>query len=434
MKKTILEKYSLQQIIIFVFLPFTSAYFLTAFFNQINAMLAPYLFHDINLSASQLGLITSIYLLVFALAQLPLGVFLDYYGPRKVQSFLFVVASLGIAIFATASNPCSLLIGRGLIGIGMSSGLMSGFRALRSCLPKEKIPLANAVLMSTGTLGAICSTVPVEMALHIMNWRILLMVITFTTLCVSAWIHFFVPNNLFNNNESSSLTIKQQIIETKYIFKSPYFWKVAPLAGFAFASNMSIVGLWAGPWLSDVAFQNKNEIANHLLVISSALVLGIAIWGFVADKLTIKFKWSIMQVIGVGTFFFILVQILLVSGAFSGSYVIWFAFGFMGRCTTLAYAAISQYFPKDYAGRATTTLNMILFLTAFLIQFGMGLIIEKWPSDQLGHYSAHGYYYAFSFIIVLQIIGFIWYCYSQVKEGFRATQSGLVDLGIKLQL
>lgn len=378
-------------------------------------MLAPYLFHDLSMTAGELGLTTSIYLLVFALAQLPLGTFLDHYGPRKVQSVLFVVAAIGITLFATAENPFLLFIGRGLIGVGMSSGLMSGFRAMRSWLPKEKIPLANGTLMAAGTLGAIFSTLPVELALHIVSWRILLMFVVLLTLIVSAWVFFGVPDHP-ESSKPSDLTIKQQILETKHIFKSPYFWRIAPLVAFAFGSNMSIVGLWAGPWLSDVALLSRESTANHLFVISVALVVGIAVWGVIADKLTVKFKQPITRVIGVGTLLYILIQVLLITGVSPGSYLIWFAFGFMSRCTTLAYAAVSQHFHHQYAGRATTALNMLFFLTAFVTQLGMGMIIDLWPKDLAGHYSTQGFHAAFLVIIALQLVGYVWFCVFRKKE------------------
>jgi MFS family permease len=409
MIKFFLNKKSLSPIFLCVFLPFTGAYFLTSFFNQINAMLAPYLFQDLHLSAGQLGLTTSIYLLVFAIAQLPVGVFLDHFGPRKVQSFLFLIAALGILIFSSATNPYLLFVGRGLIGIGMSSGLMSGFRAMRSWLPKEKIPLANGSLMAAGTLGAIFSTVPVEWALQVMSWRYLLIGVIFLTLIMSAWIFVSVPDHP-SHQRGSSLSIRQQLLEVKEIFKSSYFWRIAPLVAFAFGSNMSIVGLWAGPWLSDVALLNRTEIAYHLLVISIALVLGIALWGFIADRVTIKLNQPITRVIGIGALLYLFIQFLLIIGISPGSYWIWFAFGLLSRCTTLAYAAVSQHFHFRYAGRATTALNMLFFLTAFFTQVGMGMIIDIWPKDSSGHYSIHGYHAAFMGILLLQVAGYIWFC------------------------
>ena len=417
MRKTSFNSNKLTHIFIWVFLPFTGAYFLTTFFSQVNAMLAPYLFHDVQMTAAELGWTTAIYLLVFALAQVPLGTLLDHYGPRKVQSILFLIAAIGITVFALSETPMGLFIGRGLIGVGMSGGLMSGFKAMRSWLPKERIPLANASLMAAGTLGAVFSTVPVEIALQFMSWRTCFLWMVILILITSAWIFFVVPDPIVENH--SGLTLKQQILESKKIYTSPYFWRIAPLIAFAFGSNMAIVGLWAGPWLSDVAQLEPAGIAMHLLAISVALIIGIALWGVIADRVTINFQQPITLVIGVGAVLYILVQMLFVLGVSPGSYYLWIAFGFMSRYTTLAYAAMSQHFHDRYAGRATTALNMLFFLTAFATQLGMGMIIDLWPKDAAGHYSIQGYHVAFAAMIALQVIGYVWFCVFRKKSIFH---------------
>jgi len=371
-------------------------------------MLAPYLFHDVTMTAAELGWTTAIYLLVFALAQFPLGALLDHYGSRKVQSILFLIAAIGITVFSLSDTPLGLLIGRGLIGIGMSSGLMSGFKAMRSWLPKERIPIANASLIAAGTLGAVFSTVPVEFALQFMSWRTCFLLMVIPILVTSAWIFFVVPEPIEPNK--IEITFKQQILDSKAIYVSPYFWRIAPLIAFAFGSNMAIVGLWAGPWFSDVAKLEPSNIALHLLATTVASIIGIILWGIITDQLTVRFKQPITKIIGIGAVLYILVQILLVLGVSPGGYFLWIAFGFMSRYTTLSYAAMSQYFHDRYAGRATTALNMLFFMTAFATQLGMGMIIDLWPKDGAGHYSAQGYYAAFAAMIALQVVGFIWFC------------------------
>ena len=91
---------TLTQKMLFVFFPFSAGYFLSYVYRSTNAILAPYLNQDLGINAEQLGLITSVYFLTFALFQLPLGILLDKFGARKVQTVLFVVASLGASLFA----------------------------------------------------------------------------------------------------------------------------------------------------------------------------------------------------------------------------------------------------------------------------------------------------------------------------------------------
>ena len=90
--------------------------------------MAPYLNQDLGINAEQLGLITSVYFLTFALFQLPLGILLDKYGARKVQTILFIIASIGAATFALGDDVLQLTIGRGLIGLGVSGALMGALK------------------------------------------------------------------------------------------------------------------------------------------------------------------------------------------------------------------------------------------------------------------------------------------------------------------
>ena len=166
----IIPKTNLQKFI-FIFLPFACGYFLSYLYRSTNAVLAPYLSNDLSLNAEQLGLITSAYFLTFALFQLPLGVLLDKYGARKVQSILFLVAATGAILFSLGNDVWSLVIARGLIGLGVSGALMGAFQAFAIWFPKERLPLLVGLFMSAGGMGAIVASTPLEMASQITDWR-----------------------------------------------------------------------------------------------------------------------------------------------------------------------------------------------------------------------------------------------------------------------
>src|SRR5688572_31431652 len=108
-----------------VFGPFAAGYFLSFFFRNVNAVISRDLAAEFALSPADLGFLTSMYLLAFAAFQLPLGVLLDRYGPRRVVAALLCVAAAGALIFALARDVTMLSIGRALIGLGVSAGLMA---------------------------------------------------------------------------------------------------------------------------------------------------------------------------------------------------------------------------------------------------------------------------------------------------------------------
>jgi sugar phosphate permease len=112
-----------------VFTSFAAGYLLSYALRSINAVIAPALMNDIGLSNSDLGLLSSAYLVAFGCLQLPLGIWLDKYGPRRTESALLLFAAAGAAIFAVSTTLPGLWIGRAMIGIGVSSCLMAPFKA-----------------------------------------------------------------------------------------------------------------------------------------------------------------------------------------------------------------------------------------------------------------------------------------------------------------
>ena len=102
------------RLILCVLLPFAAGYYLSYVFRTINALIASDLTAELNISAADLGFLTSVYFLVFAAVQLPLGALLDRYGPKTIQSSLLLLASVGALVFALADGLIGLLIGRAL--------------------------------------------------------------------------------------------------------------------------------------------------------------------------------------------------------------------------------------------------------------------------------------------------------------------------------
>ena len=126
-----------------VLTPFALGYFLTYLLRAVNAVVAPDLVAEVGLGAAELGLLTAAYLGAFALVQLPLGVLLDRYGPRRVQAASLGVATLGCLLFAAGRDALTLTTARALIGLGFAGGLMSGFKAVVIWVPGRRRALAR---------------------------------------------------------------------------------------------------------------------------------------------------------------------------------------------------------------------------------------------------------------------------------------------------
>ena len=407
----ILPETNLQKFI-FIFLPFACGYFLSYLYRSTNAVLAPYLSSDLNLNAEQLGLITSAYFLTFGLFQLPLGVLLDKYGARKVQSILFLIAAIGAILFSLGNDVWSLVTARGLIGLGVSGALMAAFKAFAVWYPKERLPLLIGLFMSAGGMGAIVASTPLEMALQITDWRGVYLFIGIVTIFVGVLIFFIVPEKQENNYNEKALPVLKVL---KHIYTSYAFWRIGPLSGIAGGTGLAILGLWAGPWLSDIGKFNKNEIANILFISTIMMTIGTTSLGIITDYLR-KFNISPVGVMGGALFIFIIPLTIITFGIMPKAIWPWVILSITSLAATLAYAGLSQHFPTSYAARASTAINLICFLMAFIAQYAIGFIMQLVEPGKQSGYSIKAYQAGFGLFLGLLIICYIIFIIMSVLE------------------
>jgi MFS family permease len=388
-----------------VFLPFAVGYYLSYLFRTINALISAKLVEELGLDASSLGLVTSVYFLTFAAVQLPLGIMLDRYGPRRVQSGLLLAAVAGAALFAMAENLPTLVVGRALIGLGVAGALIGGLKAIVFWFPENRVPLVNGCYIMLGALGAVTATSPAEwLQVHI-GWRGLFDILAVVTAGAAVLIFMVVPDP----TPASSAVRPRHSISLKAIYGDPRFWRLAPLSTMCISTAWAFQGLWAAPWLADVEALQRPEIVSHLLVMAIALSAGALLLGIAADRLRKR---------GIGPDFvlamtacgFVAAELSLILGMPShvASYAAWAAVAGVGAATVLSYSILGDYFPKEIAGQANAALNLFHIGGAFVLQEAIGLIVDQWASHG-GHYPPLAYKSAFTLIVLLQIAGIVWF-------------------------
>jgi predicted MFS family arabinose efflux permease len=388
-----------------VFLPFAAGYFLSYLYRVVNAVIAPNLIADVGVGPSALGMLTAIYFIAFASFQLPLGVLLDRFGPRKVEGILLLFAAAGAYLFARAESLSGLVAGRACIGFGVSACLMAAFKAYAIWIPKEKWPMINGLQMAAGGFGALAATSPVEAALQLTDWRGVFMGLALITLVSALAVFFVVPEK---KREGGSESLHSQMRGIRKVFTSGTFWRTAPLTTMSQAAFMAIQGLWAGPWLSHIGKLSRPEVARVLFAVALAMVAGFILLGSLAEQLSKRGVAVATTAVG-GMTLFMAIQFLLLFQPGSLTVPLWLAFGFLGTSGVIAYSALSQTFPIHLSGRVTTALNLLVFVAAFGAQWAIGAIIDLWSGAGDTAITAAGFNAAFGLLLLLQFAGLIHY-------------------------
>ena len=382
------------------FLPFAAGYFLSYAFRTVNAAIGPDLSAELGLQAAAFGTITSAYFAAFALAQVPLGIALDRWGPRRTHAFLLLFAVAGACIFASADTIAGLAFGRALIGLGVSASLMAAFKANTLYWPIERLPLANGLLLGFGGLGAASATLPVEWLLGVVDWRFVIYGMAALTAATAATIWLASPDS---PRRSGNETVASEFADVGRILASAAFWRFAPLTVATHSAFLAYQTLWAGPHMRDTAGMGRAEVGLGMALVTGAMAFGYPLLGALADWLR-RHGIPTLRMFGIYSALFVGVQVLLLLDLAGSAHTLWALFGFLGCGTILGYAVLTQSFPAALAGRVNATLNLFVFGMAFAAQAGIGGVLSAFAqTPELGHRTA------LAIAICLQIASLIWF-------------------------
>lgn len=385
-----------------LFLPFAAGYFLSYLYRTVNAVLGPVIARELALPDNALGLLTSTYFLAFGAAQLPLGMLLDRFGPRRVEAGLLGVAACGATIFALSDSLTGLAIGRGLIGFGVSACLMAALKAISQWYPPDRLASMTGWIMTSGGLGALMASKPLELALAVSNWQGIVFLLAAITLAVAALLWLLVPDK---PAEGAASGLAEQLAGVRTIFSSRHFWRYAPMGFWLTGGFMAVQGLWASRWMMELEGLGRGAVADRLTWLSAAMLAGFLFLGFFATKLVHRgIKLSNLYLASMLASL-VMFGLIIFQPSFAG----WLLWPLLAACFSLSnvsYSLVAQAFPPALAGRANTALNLLVFAGAFGLQWGIGILVDTLQ----GHGWPVGDAYRAAFVLLLmgQTLALMW--------------------------
>ena len=362
-----------------VFLAFALAYFFSALVRAITATLSPTLTSEFNLSAQDLGLLAGGYFLGFSLTQLPLGRWLDQHGPKKVILAFLMFAVLGCLAFAWADSFHGLLAARVLCGMGVSACLMAPLTGYRRWFDASTQLRTNSWMLMTGSLGMLAATLPVQWLMPIWGWRALFVMLGVMIAIAMILIALVVPVWQKATPKTSTPQLPSHDDGTyREIWRSAYFWRMTPIGFFTYGGMVAIQTLWAGPWMTQVAGWTAGEAAQGLFFINLAMLVSFWLWGLITPGLARK-GIPVERLLAWGVpLSFLVIGALVWMGPAVGDGA---AVGVALLCVTSTFVALAQpavgmAFPSHLAGRALSAYNLVVFAGIFVVQWGIGLLVD----------------------------------------------------------
>jgi len=383
-------------------LPLAAGYFLSYLFRNVNGVMAPEIMRDLGVGADGLGLLTSVYFLTFAVMQLPVGVLLDRYGPRRVQFALLMCAAAGSALCASGTGFLALLVGRALIGLGTAGGLVAGLKASAEWFPRELLSRVNGLFIMCGGLGALAATWPAEFAIRLVEWRGLAALLAVLVAAAAIAVRLGVPDR------ARRIETQGPAISLRDVVRDKQFQRFAPLSASCFGTVLAVQGLWAGPWLADVDSLSRSEVATDLAGMAAVLIVAAPCWGLLVERLR---RWvRLANAAALAACAMIASELFVVMHGSLPAELPWCLFAVFGGITVLSYSVMAEFFPPAAIGRANGALNVLHIGFSFLIQFGFGQIVAHWTRID-GHYPKVAYEAGLLLPAVIQIVALTWFAW-----------------------
>ena len=384
-----------------VFLPFALTYMLVYSARVVNGVAGEDIMADLGLTPADLGFLTSVYLAGFALFQIPFGVVMDRFGPRKVESATLLLAVAGCALFAVAESFGELVVGRFMMGVGASMCLMAPFTAYRKWFSPERLPVVTGVLMVFGAAGSALAGRPAEAIIAAMGWHAVFAVLGFLTLLGAGAILFIVPAR---HDPPKGPSFAVLFTELAQLLANRDLWRLAPISATSQAGYIAVLGLWTGPWLRDVAGLSSAAAAWWLSATAVGMMGGFLGYGALAGRMT--GSRQVFRLFMAGSVLFALTVVGIIVLPPSWGPPLWILSAALGSGGILTYQLLTRAFDETLAGRVNTTLNFLVFFFAFLVQWLFGVVLGFFPGAE-GAASPLGYQVGLAILLALQAIAYL---------------------------
>jgi sugar phosphate permease len=388
--------------------------YLFVYFHRVSlAVVASEVAESFHTSGASLGVLASAYFYLYAFMQLPVGYITDFFGPRKTITVFLCIASAGSILFGLSTNMPTAVVGRILVGLGVSAVFVPALKVLSEWYKKNEFATMTGLLMAAGSVGWLSAATPLALLVDCVGWRSAFLLISFVTLAISALAWVFINDANFDNssrpNQKRKAVSKTSFLNSgKMILSQKYFWPPAIWMMLSYGALIGYGGLWGGPYLMNIYGLSKTETGNILMMVGLGMMIGGPVSGWLSDKVFRSRK----SVVLLGAFCFSIPWILLVVWTdnlpvfvlFSLS----FAIGFVDRAVNVVlFASNKELFPKDIVGTSTGLLNMFPFIGGALFPPVMGFIIDR----SLSVAPIMSYKYAFIFCLVAAVVGLISTCF-----------------------
>lgn len=392
--------------------------YIFVYFDRVApAVVAPELMKEFGLTATSLGILSSMYFYPYAAMQIPSGILSDYLGPRFSVGTFFIIAAIGTALFGLAQSFGTIIFGRFLMGVGVAVVWIPCMRILANWFRPNEFSTLTGTMLTIGNAGAVLASAPLAFLVGLVGWRPSFFWLGGFMLLIAA-LNFIILRNkpqdknyptvseidgvdYYSTASAEKVSFSENV---KKLFGMRNYWLIAIYAFVIYGTVMGFQGLWFIPYVQHIYGLPKQEAANMLMFWPIGMAVGCFSIGWASDRLLKSRRKASLY----GMIIYVLTWIPVV--AWPGSipvqvfYPLLFVMGFFCGAYVPNYAHIAEGQPHSFIATANGMLNIWYFVGGALYQAVMGVILDYYGKVN-DKFPVEAYQMAFIFCMVTLLAG-----------------------------
>ncbi len=366
------------------------------------SVMAPELMHTFSLSGTLLGVLAGSYFYTYLIMQIPSGILLDRFGPRKISTIAIFLCALGILIFSQTHSFYIACLARMMIGFGAAFGTTSYMKLASRWFPASYFPILSGFFGTACMLGAGSAGGPLALLVNHLGWRGALFICAIAGFILTALFFLIIRDRPKNHSgHTPDATEKFDWRALFKIFKNKSNWALIAYGGLAFTPASVFGGLWGVPYL--MASENLSRV-------TAASMTSLTFFGFAAGGLLIGLvaKWipRLVLLMATGTFLaMIFLGVILYCPDLPKALlsILIFLFGFCSSSFLLSYSVARNINSLAIIGTVIGVINMGDPLCGSFAEPMIGEILDlNWSGELINNtrvFSTHAYHLGLSVLL-----------------------------------
>lgn len=365
------------------------------------------LMRDLAVGGAALGSLSAFYFYTYAVIQLPVGVLIDRFGPRKLLSAALILCAFASVGFAWSESVLGASVSRGLIGGTVGFGFVGTLTIATYWFPSSRFGMLSGIVLAVGMLGAMAGQAPLRILVEQFGWRDTMLALGVTGAALGVLLFLVVPNR--PRTQPAHAVDRHPLAGLRDVAANPQSWLCAMIGFGPTGTLLAFSGLWAVPWLSSVRGFAVSEAAGIASVVFLGWAVGAPLLGWVSDHIGRR-KPVILA--GLTLSLAALCVIIFADVSSTPLLIVLFFLNGVGSCAmAVCFGAVRELNRRENSATALGLMNMFVVGSGAILQPLIGWLLDlNWSGDMLEGarlYDASAYAVAFTTLVAANVLGLV---------------------------